>query len=190
MVNGPKGAFGYSMNRSPANPHGPRACCWSTYSLKDLPENWHNIDANDAERQIKERFAPVQDAVLQSCLQRFKIDTVWPTFTVPPLPTWEDGHGCVLIGDAAHAMQPSSGQGASMALEDAEALAKLLHYHLRKDPVDGHLIACKRYYDFRKDRVMRVHEQGQKNGNRKKDKSVIGELIVFVVFKIMCKSRS
>jgi 2-polyprenyl-6-methoxyphenol hydroxylase-like FAD-dependent oxidoreductase len=32
----------------------------------------------------------------------------------------------VLIGDAAHAMSPSGGQGASMALEDAVILARLL----------------------------------------------------------------
>jgi 2-polyprenyl-6-methoxyphenol hydroxylase-like FAD-dependent oxidoreductase len=32
----------------------------------------------------------------------------------------------VLIGDAAHAMSPSGGQGASLALEDAMYLVKLL----------------------------------------------------------------
>lgn len=35
---------------------------------------------------------------------------------------WSDD----LIGDAAHAVAPHSGQGASMALQDAQLLAKLL----------------------------------------------------------------
>ncbi|WP_243859850.1 FAD-dependent oxidoreductase [Amycolatopsis arida] len=36
------------------------------------------------------------------------------------------GHRCVVVGDAAHAASPATGQGASMALEDAVVLAKAL----------------------------------------------------------------
>jgi 2-polyprenyl-6-methoxyphenol hydroxylase-like FAD-dependent oxidoreductase len=43
----------------------------------------------------------------------------------PPLPAWHEDR-VVLIGDAAHAMSPSGGQGASLALEDAMHLVKLL----------------------------------------------------------------
>ncbi len=48
-----------------------------------------------------------------------------PIHDVPSLPRWSAGR-TVLIGDAAHAVAPHSGQGASMALEDAMFLAKLL----------------------------------------------------------------
>jgi 2-polyprenyl-6-methoxyphenol hydroxylase-like FAD-dependent oxidoreductase len=44
---------------------------------------------------------------------------------VPSLPAWSVGR-TILIGDAAHAVAPHSGQGASMALEDAQFLAKLV----------------------------------------------------------------
>ena len=47
------------------------------------------------------------------------------TYDLPSVPTWSRD-GMVVIGDAAHAPAPSSGQGASMALEDAVVLAQAL----------------------------------------------------------------
>jgi 2-polyprenyl-6-methoxyphenol hydroxylase-like FAD-dependent oxidoreductase len=44
---------------------------------------------------------------------------------VPDLPRWY-GRRMLLVGDAAHAASPATGQGASMALEDAVVLAKAL----------------------------------------------------------------
>ncbi len=48
-----------------------------------------------------------------------------PTHSLPHLPVWHAGR-MVVIGDAAHAPTPSSGQGASLAIEDAVVLAKCL----------------------------------------------------------------
>jgi 2-polyprenyl-6-methoxyphenol hydroxylase-like FAD-dependent oxidoreductase len=47
-----------------------------------------------------------------------------PIHDVPHLSTWHEGP-VLLIGDAAHAMSPAGGQGASLALEDAMLFAKL-----------------------------------------------------------------
>ncbi len=49
----------------------------------------------------------------------------WPIHELPPLSRWHDGRVC-LLGDAAHAMSPSAGQGASLAMEDALVLARCL----------------------------------------------------------------
>ncbi len=44
---------------------------------------------------------------------------------MPPVPVWHRGRA-VLVGDAAHATSPSSGQGASLAVESAIELARCL----------------------------------------------------------------
>jgi FAD-dependent urate hydroxylase len=49
----------------------------------------------------------------------------YPIYDMPTVPTWFRGR-IVLLGDAAHATSPSSGQGASLAIEDAVVLAKCL----------------------------------------------------------------
>ncbi|HEY3506898.1 MAG TPA: FAD-dependent monooxygenase [Actinocatenispora sp.] len=50
---------------------------------------------------------------------------VGPVEDVPRVPTWHRGR-VVLVGDAAHATSPSSGQGASLAIESAVQLARCL----------------------------------------------------------------
>lgn len=46
---------------------------------------------------------------------------LWQLRDTEPLETWHRGR-VILVGDAAHAMLPKQGQGASQAIEDAEAL--------------------------------------------------------------------
>jgi 2-polyprenyl-6-methoxyphenol hydroxylase-like FAD-dependent oxidoreductase len=46
-------------------------------------------------------------------------------YDLPTVPTWHSGP-MVLVGDAAHAVSPASGQGVSLACEDAIVLARCL----------------------------------------------------------------
>ncbi|OHE93253.1 kynurenine 3-monooxygenase [Colletotrichum orchidophilum] len=69
--------------------------------------------------------------LVRSALEGIRDETmnVWPFFMLPALERWASrgGVGRVLVlGDAAHAIPPTTGQGASMALEDAAALALVL----------------------------------------------------------------
>ncbi|GJC87891.1 FAD-dependent urate hydroxylase [Colletotrichum liriopes] len=52
---------------------------------------------------------------------------LWPFYRVPKLERWASPTGrVIIIGDAAHAMPPSSGQGVNQAFEDAHTLVLLL----------------------------------------------------------------
>ncbi|KAL2880439.1 hypothetical protein SGCOL_004159 [Colletotrichum sp. CLE4] len=69
--------------------------------------------------------------LVRSALEGIRDETmnVWPFFMLPALERWASrgGGGRVLVlGDAAHAIPPTTGQGASMALEDAASLALVM----------------------------------------------------------------
>jgi FAD-dependent urate hydroxylase len=54
-----------------------------------------------------------------------EIMPISPIHSIPHLPTWHRGR-MIVIGDAAHAPSPTSGQGASLAIEDAVVLAQCM----------------------------------------------------------------
>lgn len=56
----------------------------------------------------------------------------WSLYDRPALPAWRTGRA-TLLGDAAHPMAPFLAQGAAMAIEDAEALARHLDAARRPD---------------------------------------------------------
>jgi FAD-dependent urate hydroxylase len=84
----------------------------------------------------------------------------WATYDLPSVPTWTRG-SMIVIGDAAHATAPSSGQGASMAIEDAVVLARCL----RDLPEIGQALAA--YERLRRARVERIVAHGARTSNSK-----------------------
>jgi 2-polyprenyl-6-methoxyphenol hydroxylase-like FAD-dependent oxidoreductase len=84
----------------------------------------------------------------------------WATYDLPSVPTWHRGP-MIIIGDAAHATAPSSGQGASMAIEDAVVLARCL----RDLPNTGQAFAL--YERLRRARVERIVAHGARTSNSK-----------------------
>ncbi|KAH6692560.1 hypothetical protein F5X68DRAFT_220692 [Plectosphaerella plurivora] len=62
---------------------------------------------------------------LHALFRRAPDVALWQLRDVDPLPRWVRGRA-VLVGDAAHAMLPTQGQGASQSFEDAEALQAFL----------------------------------------------------------------
>ena len=84
----------------------------------------------------------------------------WATYDLPSVPTWHRG-SMIVIGDAAHATAPSSGQGASMAIEDAIVLARCL----RDLPDIRRAFAA--YEKLRRGRVERIVAHGARTSNSK-----------------------
>lgn len=81
-------------------------------------------------------------------------------YDMPSVPTWHRGP-MMIVGDAAHATSPSSGQGASMAIEDAVVLARCL----RDLPDVERAFAA--YEQIRRQRVERVVAYGARTNNSK-----------------------
>jgi 2-polyprenyl-6-methoxyphenol hydroxylase-like FAD-dependent oxidoreductase len=105
---------------------------------------------------------------------------------VEAAPVWSRD-GMILLGDAAHCASPSSGQGASMALEDAAVFAR----SLREAPDTAGGFA--RYEQLRRDRVQRIVRHGAR-GNRAKTMGPVArrltDLFMPSVLRFMARSRA
>jgi 2-polyprenyl-6-methoxyphenol hydroxylase-like FAD-dependent oxidoreductase len=84
----------------------------------------------------------------------------WATYDIPSVRRWH-GDRMVVIGDAAHATSPASGQGASMAIEDAVELGRCLR------DVPEPAAAFTAYERLRRARVERVVANGARSSNAK-----------------------
>lgn len=110
-----------------------------------------------------------------------------PIYDVATVPTWHQERA-VLIGDAAHATSPSSGQGASLALEDAVVLAKSLRDI--GDPIE----AVARFEALRRERAERIVSEGRKRGSYKAPATRLQlwlrDLLMPVAFRFFATERS
>ncbi|GFZ84925.1 hypothetical protein GCM10010978_26470 [Compostibacillus humi] len=111
--------------------------------LLNLHNNWH----------------PPIEAIIKQSPSIFKSNI----YDIDSLPNWSRNK-VVLIGDAAHAMSPHAGQGASVALEDSMYLAKLI-----KDlnlPIER---IFQRFEADRKTRAEKIIKTARRNGSGKKE---------------------
>lgn len=80
---------------------------------------------------------------------------LWPFLRMPKLRSWYSSTGrVILVGDAAHAIPPSSGQGVNQALEDIYALAQLV----RKTRPESWLRTLGFWQDLRQARIDAVFD--------------------------------
>ncbi len=106
------------------------------------------------------------------------------THDLAHVPTWWRG-ATVLIGDAAHAPSPSSGQGAAMALEDAVVLSRCLAQDPRR--------ALAAYEQKRRERVEAIVRAGARSSSAKipgQVGRVVQEAMLRVVFASGLAARS
>jgi 2-polyprenyl-6-methoxyphenol hydroxylase-like FAD-dependent oxidoreductase len=94
------------------------------------------------------------------------------------LPTWWRKR-TLLIGDAAHATSPHAGQGASLALEDAMRLGRLMQQGQELG------VTFENFERERRPRAERVVALARRNGNQKREFSAAGAWIRDRLLKLL-----
>ena len=163
MVFGRRGFFGYAVR-----PSG------DTYWFSNVPESADQlpresarVDADAYRQRLRDVHRDDPAAV------RHIVDALdgplgaYPIDDLPTLSAWHRGRVC-LIGDAAHAIGPHVGQGASLALEDAFLLAKAL-----RDVADVPA-AFAAFERIRKVRVQPIVKQSRRTGKQKAPSGWLG----------------
>ena len=108
------------------------------------------------------------------------------THDLPSVPTWHRA-SMIVIGDAAHAPSPSSGQGASMAIEDAVVLGKCLR---DSGDLPSAFVA---FEHLRRSRVERIVANGARSSSAKTPGRVgrmLRDLLMPVVFRYLVTEKA
>jgi 2-polyprenyl-6-methoxyphenol hydroxylase-like FAD-dependent oxidoreductase len=150
---GPKGFFGYM------GVHDGNVMWWSNLpSEKELmPEELAALSLESIKEDMLAMYRGYHEPIpslIANTLSPVKINIS----DILSLPKWHEGR-VLLIGDAAHAVSPNAGQGASMALEDAMVLAKLL-----RDSCGDHEHVFTQFETDRKPRVEKIVAEGRRRG--------------------------
>lgn len=101
---------------------------WAT-SIK-VPErerrDWKAYEPQ-AVSDVKAEWESFTTEPIRSLVDHLTVENVrlWAPYQIPQIPTWHSDRLC-FIGDAAHAVPPSVGQGAAQAFEDIALLSRLL----------------------------------------------------------------
>lgn len=141
MVFGKRGFFGYSVRPSGEAFWFANIATFEGAVSLTVPEWKHKLSrlfADDVGSPAQQLISETKDEL-----------AAYPLFDMPVVKHWHRDH-MVLLGDAAHATSPSSGQGAAMAIEDAVTLAKCL-----VAPIPVALLEYERLRRPRTERVVR-----------------------------------
>ena len=124
------------------------------------PDELAAVPAEEWRSHLRELFRDDRVPALEVIDRTEHISSGWVTYDLPSVPVWHTAR-TVLVGDAAHAVSPSAGQGASLAIEDAVVLGKCL-----RDTPDP-ATAFRTFEALRRPRVERMVAQGRRNGSGK-----------------------
>lgn len=115
---------------------------------------------------------------LRQLVDKSEVIKFYPIYRLPLGGTWSKGR-CILLGDAAHAMQPHAGQGVSMALEDAFLLSRLLC-----DSSKPLTEVFETFDQIRRPRVEEIHKLSAHNANIRKKSGPWGLMIKETILKL------
>jgi len=156
FVFGKRAFFGYHISSS-------RELYWfANYPQKSAPSrgDLDMIMNEEWQERMLDLFS--EDLPLISEMIRATQSTIigYPIYDIPTQPIWHQD-SVVLVGDAIHAVAPSAGQGASLAVEDAIVLSKCLQ------DIPDLSRAFATYEQLRRARVERMVKHGRNAGQGK-----------------------
>lgn len=121
MIFGKRAFFGYAL--------APDGEVWwfANVPRRDEPARGEveSIDGEEWRRRLIDLYSDDTGPAIPLVLATSELASMSPIHVIPHLPRWHRGR-MIVIGDAAHAPSPSSGQGASLSIEDAVVLAQCL----------------------------------------------------------------
>ncbi|KAH7146186.1 hypothetical protein EDB81DRAFT_934086 [Dactylonectria macrodidyma] len=135
----------------------------------DSREGWETVNKQQVEGFKENLQKVIGDATghwsdqLREMVQKTDTIKFYPLYKMPPAVKWFTKRSLIL-GDAAHAMQPHAGQGTSMALEDVFLLSRLL-----EQPNKSLAEAFEKYQIIRRPRVEAIANASASNGEIRKD---------------------
>jgi 2-polyprenyl-6-methoxyphenol hydroxylase-like FAD-dependent oxidoreductase len=177
MIFGRRGFFGYAVRP------GGETYWFSNFAEKEEPsgEALLKAGADGYRRQLLAVHQSDPPEVMRILHSLSGDIGAWAVYDIPSLPAWHRGAVC-LLGDAAHAIGPHVGQGASLALEDAFVLAKCL----RDLPEASYAFST--FERLRRARVEPIIKQSRRTGQQKTPTGWLGRRIRDVVLPIFLKS--
>lgn len=175
MIFGKRAFFGYT-----ASPSGEIWWFANPPSARELARaDLASITSDEWRERLIALFADDVGPAVEIIRSTTVIPAATNQHDMPGVPTWWRGP-MVIIGDAAHAASPSSGQGASLAMEDGVVLAQCL-----RDLSDaGRAFAA--YEALRRPRVERIVAWAARMNNSKAPgpiTRVLRDLVLPVILK-------
>jgi 2-polyprenyl-6-methoxyphenol hydroxylase-like FAD-dependent oxidoreductase len=172
---GQSGFFGYGFCSS--DPHDG-VMWWSTQPAHGIDAATFRAMSQDVLKRHLLKFHAGWHDPIPRLLASAENIVVSSTLDVATLPTWSRKR-TLLIGDAAHATSPHAGQGASLALEDAMRLGRLMQ--------DGEEfgVTFENFENERRSRAERVVALARRNGNNKREFSATGAWIRDRMLKVL-----
>jgi 2-polyprenyl-6-methoxyphenol hydroxylase-like FAD-dependent oxidoreductase len=95
---------------------------------RDRRHGWDELrTSGEALQMLKDEYKDVTMEPIRTFVDALSNDNLrlWAPYEVPQIPNWHTDRVCI-VGDAAHAISPSVGQGSAQAFEDIAFLARLL----------------------------------------------------------------
>ncbi len=118
------------------------------------------VGAEERRRRLLELYAEDAGPAVPLIQATAEMMAMTPIHSMPHLPAWQRGR-MIVGGDAAHAPSPTSGQGASLSIEDAVVLAKCLR------DLPSPQVAFARFEAARRPRVERIIKWAARINNSK-----------------------